>query len=129
MPERPAHNLTPVNPSSRDPLEPGARSSLRARLRGGPAGRAIARLDLRLYRGVRATAREPQLGVVRVFSKCGEHAALWLALGAGGVAVDAPRRGRWGRALGVVLPSPTCSTPRSRSSSGASARSSTTCPR
>ena len=92
-----------MNPSSRDPLEPGARSSLRARLRGGPAGRAIARMDLRIYRGVRSTAREPELGVVRVYSKCGEHAALWLALGAGGSLLDEPRRGRWARAVGVVF--------------------------
>jgi membrane-associated phospholipid phosphatase len=103
MPERPAHNLTPVNHSSHDPLEPGARASLRARLRGGPAGRAIAKQDLRLYRRVRSSAREPEIGLVRIYSKCGEHAALWLALGAGGSLLDQPRRGRWGRALGVVF--------------------------
>jgi undecaprenyl-diphosphatase len=103
MPERPAHNLRPVNHASYDPLEPGARASLRARLRGGPAGRAIAKHDLRLYRHVRSSAREPELGVVRIYSKCGEHAALWLALGAGGALADAPRRGRWERALGVVF--------------------------
>lgn len=91
-----------MNHSSRDPLEPGARASLRARLRGGPAGRAIARLDLRIYRRVRSAAREPQLGAVRVYSKGGEHAALWLALGAGGWLLDEPRRGRWGRALSAV---------------------------
>ena len=92
-----------MNASSHEPPAPGARASLRARLRSGPAGRAIARLDLRIYRRVRSSAREPQLGVVRVYSRCGEHAALWLALGAGGSLIDEPRRGRWGRALGVVL--------------------------
>ncbi|MDP9344493.1 MAG: phosphatase PAP2 family protein [Actinomycetota bacterium] len=92
-----------MNASSRDPLEPGAHASLRARLRGGPAARAVARVDLRVYRFVRSTAREPQLGSVRVFSSLGEHAVLWLALGAGGAFLDEPRRGRWGRALGVVL--------------------------
>ncbi|MEP6954528.1 MAG: phosphatase PAP2 family protein [Solirubrobacteraceae bacterium] len=92
-----------MNASSHEPMEPGARASLRARLRGGPAGRAIAKLDLRIYRRVRSAAHEPQIGAVRVYSRCGEHAALWLALGAGGSLLDEPRRGRWGRALGVVF--------------------------
>jgi membrane-associated phospholipid phosphatase len=35
---------------------------------------------------------------IRAFSKTGEHAALWLALGAAGMALDAPRRDRWRRA-------------------------------
>ena len=72
-----------MNASSHEPLDPGARASLRARLRAGPAGRAIAKLDLRIYRGVRSTAHQPQIGAVRVFSKCGEHAALWLVIGSG----------------------------------------------
>jgi len=36
---------------------------------------------------------------VRSFSLLGEHAALWLVLGGAGIAVDAPRRGRWRRAV------------------------------
>jgi membrane-associated phospholipid phosphatase len=84
------------------PIEPGARLSLRALLRAGPAGRAIARADLRVYRAIRSTARAPVLDRVGRFSRLGEHAALWLVLGAAGVAVDAPRRARWRRALGAV---------------------------
>jgi len=36
---------------------------------------------------------------VRSFSLLGEHAAVWLVLGGAGIAVDAPRRGRWRRAV------------------------------
>ncbi len=36
------------------------------------------------------------------FSRLGEHGAVWLALGAGGWALDRPRRSRWARATGVV---------------------------
>jgi membrane-associated phospholipid phosphatase len=36
------------------------------------------------------------------FSRLGEHALLWLAVGAAGVAVDRPRRARWTRALAGV---------------------------
>jgi undecaprenyl-diphosphatase len=39
---------------------------------------------------------------VRRFSALGEHAALWLALGAAGAALDPPRRRRWLRASGSV---------------------------
>ena len=92
-----------MNASFREPLEPGARASLRARLRGGPAGRAVARLDLHVYRLLRSAAREPELATIRVYSRMGEHAALWLALGAGGALVDEPRRARWARALGAVF--------------------------
>ncbi|MGZ4269820.1 MAG: phosphatase PAP2 family protein [Solirubrobacteraceae bacterium] len=91
-----------MNAPLREPLEPGARASLRARLRGGPIGRAIARADLALYRLLRSAAREPQLRPVRAFSRLGEHAAVWLALGAAGTVLDVPRRARWRRALGVV---------------------------
>ena len=41
------------------PLEPGARQSLRALLRAGPAGRALARADVALFRWVRQAARPP----------------------------------------------------------------------
>ena len=84
------------------PAEPGARRSLRALLRGGPLGRAIARADLRLYRLIRAAARPPLLAPVGRFSALGEHAAGWIVLGLGGMAVDAPRRGRWRRAVVCV---------------------------
>ena len=39
---------------------------------------------------------------VRRFSLLGEHAAVWLALGAAGAALDRPRRGRWLRGAGTV---------------------------
>ncbi len=91
-----------MNASFREPLEPGARASLRARLRSGPAGRAVAKVDLRVYRLVRSAAREPLLAAVRIYSRLGEHAALWLVLGAAGAVVDEPRRRRWTRALAAV---------------------------
>jgi membrane-associated phospholipid phosphatase len=36
------------------------------------------------------------------FSRLGEHAGVWLAIGAAGAVLDRPRRGRWGRAAGTV---------------------------
>ena len=92
----------PIEPDPAPPIEPGARISLRALLRAGPAGRAIARLDLRLYRAIRSRARAPALDHIGRFSSLGEHAALWLALGAAGAAVDVRRRARWRRALAAV---------------------------
>jgi hypothetical protein len=84
--------------------DPGARRSLRARLRGGPLARAIAHVDMRLYRLLREDAQSARLErPIRRFSSLGEHAALWVTLGATGAAVDAPRRERWLRAVGAVL--------------------------
>ena len=84
--------------------DPGARRSLRARLRGGPLARAIARIDLHLYRLLRERAQSRRLeGPIRRFSSLGEHAGLWLAIGAAGAAVDVRRRDRWKRATGSVL--------------------------
>ena len=79
-------------PRMAEPAEPGARRSLRALLRAGPAAREIARADLWLYRAIRSAARPPALGVVSRFSQCGEHAACWLVVGAIGMAADRPRR-------------------------------------
>jgi membrane-associated phospholipid phosphatase len=64
--------------------------------------RALARADLRLYRLVRSAARPPLSDAVGRFSGLGEHAALWLALGALGALVDRPRRARWRRGALVV---------------------------
>ena len=89
-------------PRMAEPAEPGARRSLRALLRAGPAAREIARADLRLYRAIRSAARPPALGVVSRFSQCGEHAACWLVVGAIGMAADRPRRERWRRATIAV---------------------------
>ena len=59
---------------------------------------ALARADLRLYRVVRSAARPPASELVGRFSRLGEHAGVWLALGAGGALLDAPdRRARWRR--------------------------------
>jgi hypothetical protein len=90
--------------SSSKVADAGARRSLRARLRGGPIARAIARVDVRLYRLLREDAQSARLEQpIRRFSSLGEHAALWIALGATGAAVDGARRERWLRAVGAVL--------------------------
>jgi len=39
---------------------------------------------------------------VAAFSRLGEHAGVWLAIGAAGAVLDAPRRASWRRALGAV---------------------------
>ena len=60
-------------------------------------------LDLALYRRVRALGHTPEtVRWVRGYSRLGEHAAVWLALGLGGALVDGARRGRWLRATGCV---------------------------
>ncbi|MGI8731151.1 MAG: phosphatase PAP2 family protein [Solirubrobacteraceae bacterium] len=88
-------------PSSADPA---AHRSLRARLRGGPLARAIGRADVRLYRLLREDAQRASLQApIRRFSSLGEHAGIWLALGATGAAFDGPRRGRWLSAMRAVL--------------------------
>ena len=43
--------------------------------------------------------------IVASYSRLGEHAACWLALGLAGAALDADRRGRWLRGAGVVASS------------------------
>jgi len=92
---------SPVPPRAA-PVEPGARLSLRALLRAGPVARAIARADLRLYRLIRTAARPPALEPIGRFSHLGEHAGIWLVIGAAGVAIDRSRRARWRRALLTV---------------------------
>ncbi len=94
MPDAP-----PITP----PQDEGARTSRRLLLRGGPAAKAIARADLAVYRAIRSTARPPEVvRVVSRFSSTGEHAALWLAVGLAGTALDVPRRARWRKAVGGV---------------------------
>jgi membrane-associated phospholipid phosphatase len=90
-----------VNGPTQQP-EPGARGSLRARLRSGPLGRAIARADVRLYTAVRSAARPSATVYVGRFSRLGEHAAVWLALGAAGALLDGDRRRRWRRGAVAV---------------------------
>lgn len=84
--------------------DPAARRSLRARLRGGPLARAVGHADVRLYRLLREDAQRSSLELpIRRFSSLGEHAGLWLALGATGAAVDAARREHWLRGARAVL--------------------------
>jgi membrane-associated phospholipid phosphatase len=65
--------------------------------------RAVARADLRLFRLVRSAARPPASDAIGRFSRLGEHAGLWLALGTVGALVDdRPRRARWRRGVVVV---------------------------
>jgi membrane-associated phospholipid phosphatase len=61
------------------------------------------RADLALLRAARTHGHPPAAErAVRAFSKTGEHAALWLAVGAAGYALDAPRRERWRRGLAAT---------------------------
>jgi PAP2 superfamily len=93
-------NAAPAPPAA----EPAARRSLRARLRAGPFARAIARVDVRLYRLLREHCHDPALErPIRRFSRLGEHAAIWLVLGLAGAALDRPHRARWLRATRAVL--------------------------
>lgn len=63
-------------------------------------GSRLARADEGIYRALRvAPALERP---VRLFSRSGEHAACWLALGAAAALIDRPRRDRWLRATGSV---------------------------
>lgn len=60
-------------------------------------------LDHRLLLALRTRGHAPlSERIVAAFSRTGEHAACWLALGAGGALVDRPRRARWLRGATVV---------------------------
>jgi membrane-associated phospholipid phosphatase len=60
-------------------------------------------LDERLLRIARTRCHGPRAErAVAAFSRVGEHAAVWLAIGAAGQALDAPRRARWRRATATV---------------------------
>jgi undecaprenyl-diphosphatase len=64
---------------------------------------ALVRADERGFRILRGAARPAVVvDAVRRFSSLGEHGACWLALGAAGAAVDAPRRDAWMRGLRAV---------------------------
>ena len=93
-------NATPVPPVA----DPAARQSLRARLRAGPLARAIAKVDVRLYRLLREHGHDPALELpIRRFSRLGEHAAVWLAIGLAGALLDGRDRSQWLRATRSVL--------------------------
>ena len=64
---------------------------------------ALATFDSRLLVWLRTRGHGPRRDhAIRTYSRLGEHAACWLALGAVGAALDRPRRGRWLRGAGVV---------------------------
>ncbi|HEY2637776.1 MAG TPA: phosphatase PAP2 family protein, partial [Solirubrobacteraceae bacterium] len=85
------------------PRDPGARVSLRRRLAAGPLGRRVALVDLAAYRFLRTHGhQQPIEGVVRRYSRTGEHAAGWITLGVVGAVLDPAERPRWLRAAGVV---------------------------
>ncbi len=87
----------------RQPADPGARRSLRARLAAGPLGRRVALLDLRLYRRIRAAQAPALEPAIRAYSRSGEHAACWLALCAAGAALDGRRRPAWARSARAIV--------------------------
>ncbi len=64
--------------------------------------RAVGRFDLHVYRRVRRLNHARTDGPVGRFSRTGEHAALWLAIGATGALVDARRRRDWARGARLV---------------------------
>jgi len=84
--------------------DPEARRSLRARLRAGPLARAIAKVDVRLYRLLRENGHDPAVELpIRRFSRLGEHAAIWLAIGLAGAALHRRQRAEWLAATRSVL--------------------------
>lgn len=72
--------------------------------------RAVGRFDLVVYRRVRALNDPVRDAPIKRFSRTGEHAALWLVIGATGLVVDGRRRSRWARAIGLVAASYTVNT-------------------
>lgn len=65
--------------------------------------RRAAALDLAGYRLLRIAGHSPRAEAWTArFSALGEHAAIWLAIGSAGMALDPARRVRWLRATGTV---------------------------
>jgi undecaprenyl-diphosphatase len=66
-------------------------------------GTGLEQVDVAALRLLRTAGHTPaaERAVAR-FSSVGEHAAIWLAIGAAGAALDAPRRDRWKRAARAV---------------------------
>jgi membrane-associated phospholipid phosphatase len=66
-------------------------------------GRGLASLDLRVLRQARTRGHSPAAeSAVAAFSRIGEHAAVWLAIGVAGATLDGPRRRAWMRAAATV---------------------------
>jgi undecaprenyl-diphosphatase len=64
---------------------------------------AVKAVDLAVYRRVRSLAHRPErVRWVRRYSRLGEHAGLWLALGVAGAGADRDRRANWVRATTCV---------------------------
>jgi decaprenylphosphoryl-5-phosphoribose phosphatase len=60
-------------------------------------------LDRKLLLVARTRAHNPSAErLARSYSRLGEHAACWLALGAAGAVLDRERRGRWLRGAAIV---------------------------
>lgn len=87
--------------SSRPAPEPGATRSLRARLAAGPIARRVALADLRLYRYIRSDDLQVEVAhpVITAYTKSGEHAALWYAVGVAGMLLDPGRAADYRRAM------------------------------
>lgn len=65
--------------------------------------RAVGAADLAVYRALRGRLYHADVTPhVQRFSKLGEHAGLWLAIGGVGAAVDHGRRDRWVRGLTLI---------------------------
>jgi membrane-associated phospholipid phosphatase len=65
--------------------------------------RGLIALDRRLLAAARTRGHGPRRErVAAAYSRLGEHAACWFALGAGGALLDPPRRRAWLRGIGVV---------------------------
>ncbi len=64
---------------------------------------ALLDLDRRLLMAARTTGHTPRRErAALIYSRLGEHAACWLALGAAGAALDGERRTSWLRGAAVV---------------------------
>ncbi|MET9390000.1 phosphatase PAP2 family protein [Streptomyces sp. NPDC006624] len=60
-------------------------------------------IDHRMVSALRACGTDPRVaGAARALSWAGEHAALWLAAGLAGAAVDGRRRGAWLRGTALT---------------------------
>jgi undecaprenyl-diphosphatase len=60
-------------------------------------------MDHRIVSALRACGTDPRVaGAARALSWAGEHAALWLAAGLAGAAVDGRRRGAWLRGAALT---------------------------
>ncbi|MBJ7471825.1 MAG: phosphatase PAP2 family protein [Solirubrobacteraceae bacterium] len=101
-PPAPEEQTLPLTEAERLERE-AARRSLRARLTRGPVLRAVGRADTAGMRWVRGLARSRRAtAAVRSYSHLGEHGALWIVLGLGGVALDARRRREWATGLAGI---------------------------